>query len=45
MKKVIILLFLGFWLQANAQAQHETLFNNARVKGGFAAPIVEIGIN
>lgn len=26
------------------QAQHETLFNNARVVGGFGAPIVEMGL-
>lgn len=29
----------------SAQAQHETLFNNARVIGGFGAPIVEMGLN
>ena len=26
------------------QAQHETLFNNARVVGGFGAPIIEMGL-
>ena len=25
-------------------AQHETIFNNARVVGGFGAPIVEMGL-
>ena len=27
-----------------ANAQHETIFNNARVVGGFGAPIVEMGL-
>lgn len=43
MKNLIVFLLLGFWFQS--QAQHETLFNNARVRGGFGAPIVEVGIN
>ena len=35
-----VALMLGFALQA----QHETLFNNARVVGGFGAPIIEMGL-
>lgn len=36
-----MLLFAGFSLQA----QHETLFNKARVVGGFGGPIWEFGLN
>ncbi|MCI5084224.1 MAG: hypothetical protein MRY78_21160 [Saprospiraceae bacterium] len=43
MKKII--LSLSFSLLAIAlMAQHETLFGNARVVGGFGAPIIEFGI-
>ncbi len=28
-----------------ALAQHETIFNNARVVGGFGGPIIEFGLN
>jgi len=44
MKKIIMTFLAGCFLLA-AQAQHETLFNNARVVGGFGAPIVEMGLN
>lgn len=43
MKKLIILLLLGWCVQANAQ--YQTLFGRSHVSGGFVAPIVEIGIN
>jgi hypothetical protein len=36
----LLLLLSGFGLSA----QHETLFNNARVVGGFGGPIVEFGL-
>jgi hypothetical protein len=35
---------LALCLSMTAYAQHETLFNNARVVGGFGAPIVEMGL-
>jgi hypothetical protein len=43
--KKIFLTFLAIGLWIASQAQHETLFNNARVVGGFGAPIVEMGLN
>lgn len=43
MKNLIVFLLLGCWFQS--QAQHETLFSNASVRGGFGGPIVEVGIN
>lgn len=44
MKKIVFsVLMLSLFV--TAQAQHETLFSNARVIGGFGAPIVEMGLN
>ena len=43
MKRIMILALLAvFALTVNAQ--HETLFGNARVVGGFGAPIIEWGL-
>ena len=44
MKKLILLVFCSF-LGLSVFAQHETLFNRARVVGAFGAPIVEFGLN
>lgn len=44
MKKLIVLVFCSF-LGLSVFAQHETLFNRARVVGAFGAPIVEFGLN
>ncbi len=35
---------VAFLMGLFVQAQHETLFNNARVVGGFGGPIVEMGL-
>ncbi len=43
MKKLIFGLMGLFWALA-VQAQHETLFSNARLSGAFGGPIVEMGI-
>jgi hypothetical protein len=43
--KKILLITLACGLYIMAQAQHETLFNNARIVGAFGAPIVEMGLN
>ncbi|MCB0561818.1 MAG: hypothetical protein H6573_20265 [Lewinellaceae bacterium] len=43
MKRIVLALVLGCLAMA-ASAQHETIFNNARVVGGFGAPIVEMGL-
>lgn len=45
MKKQIITLALLLFSIASIHAQTQTLFNRARVVGGFGAPIVEIGLN
>lgn len=42
--KVYITMVLALCLSMTAFAQHETLFNNARVVGGFGGPIVEMGL-
>ncbi|KGE87106.1 MULTISPECIES: outer membrane beta-barrel protein [Phaeodactylibacter] len=42
--KKLGLLTLALLLGLAVQAQHETLFNNARVVGGFGAPIIEMGL-
>lgn len=39
------LVFITCLITTGLWAQHETLFNQARVVGGFGAPIVEMGIN
>ena len=44
MKKLILLSLCSFFA-ASLFAQHETLFNRARVVGAFGAPLVEIGIS
>lgn len=44
MKKVLFSTVLTL-LATLAIAQHETIFNNARVVGGFGGPIVEFGLN
>lgn len=38
-------MILALLLATGLTAQHETLFNRARVVGGFGAPILEMGIN
>ncbi len=43
MKKVLSAV-LGLCLAWSLQAQHETIFNNARVVGGFGGPIIEMGL-
>ena len=43
MKRLFFALALAC-LTLAVNAQHETLFNNARVVGGFGAPIVEMGL-
>lgn len=45
MKKNSFLLILAMLLVTGMSAQHETLFNRARVVGGFGAPLLEMGIN
>lgn len=45
MKKNIFLFAIALLVATGLSAQHETLFNRARVVGGFGAPIVEMGIN
>ncbi len=40
----MIVLAVAMSLAAALTAQHETLFNNARVVGGFGGPIVEMGL-
>ncbi len=44
MKSLLFTILLGLAAVA-LQAQHATLFNRARVVGGFGAPLVEIGFN
>jgi hypothetical protein len=39
-----IILFFALCLAVAGQAQHETLFGNARVVGGFGGPIFEWGL-
>ena len=41
MRQVLILAFFCLLTIVGLQAQHETLFNKARVVGGFGAPIFE----
>lgn len=44
MKKVLFsALFIS--LATFVMAQHETIFNNARVVGGFGGPLIEFGLN
>jgi hypothetical protein len=43
MKRLFFALALAC-LTLAVDAQHETIFNNARVVGGFGAPIVEMGL-
>lgn len=45
MKKNSFLMILALLFSTGLMAQHETLFNKARVVGGFGAPILEMGIN
>jgi hypothetical protein len=45
MKKQLITLALAFISIASISAQTQTLFNRARVVGGFGAPITEIGLD
>lgn len=45
MKKNSFLMILALLFATGLLAQHETLFNKARVVGGFGAPILEMGIN
>lgn len=45
MKKNSFLMILALVFSTGLMAQHETLFNRARVVGGFGAPILEMGIN
>ncbi|PHN05789.1 hypothetical protein [Flavilitoribacter nigricans] len=45
MKKNSYLIILALLCSTGLMAQHETLFNRARVVGGFGAPILEMGIN
>lgn len=45
MKKQIITLALLLFSIASIYAQTQTLFNRARVVGGFGGPIVEIGLD
>lgn len=42
--KKLIFLALSMCLALAAQAQHETLFGNSRVVGGFGGPIIEWGL-
>ena len=45
MQKLSFLLATAcFFLMGNLQAQHETLFNQARVIGAFGGPITEFGL-
>ncbi len=44
MKKAFVLGCLSLAISLSVQAQHETLFNRARVVGGFGAPIIEWGL-
>ena len=45
MKKLIAASFWAIAVCFTANAQHQTLFNNARVVGGFGAPIIEWSLN
>ena len=45
MKKQLITLTLMLFATVAMMAQTETLFNRARVVGGFGAPIVEVGLD
>ncbi|MCB0628780.1 MAG: hypothetical protein R2824_35585 [Saprospiraceae bacterium] len=45
MKKISFLVILSMVLVTGLTAQHETLFNRARVVGGFGAPLIEMGIS
>lgn len=44
MKKFLLLTVLAL-AGLGASAQHQTLFNSARVVGAFGAPITEFGLN
>ncbi len=44
MKKILLITMLGMF-SLSLMAQHETIFNKARVVGGFGGPIVEFGLN
>ena len=44
MKKILFVALMSV-LTIAVQAQHQTLFNNANVVGGFGGPIVEMGLN
>ncbi|MDX1665832.1 MAG: hypothetical protein R3350_01310 [Saprospiraceae bacterium] len=45
MNKLIVFITLLIGFSPLAYAQHETLFGNARVVGGFGAPIFEYSLN
>ena len=44
MKQLLIMALLCLLYSGGLQAQHETLFNRARVGGGFGSPIFEWGL-
>ena len=45
MKNIAFVFVVGLFSIVTSFGQHQTLFNNARVVGGFGAPIIEWGIN
>ena len=45
MNKYLVLMALLICWGISADAQEETLFGKARVRGGFGGPLVEIGVN